>query len=80
LKLLCTLLTNKALGRAVSPSPDAPAAPTWKQVEATQRTPKERTPSGFYNGSDGMTIADYFAIGVLIALTLWVAAQLLRQS
>jgi len=27
-----------------------------------------------------MTIADYFAIGVLIALTLWVAAQLLRQS
>jgi len=27
-----------------------------------------------------MTIADYFAIGVLIALTLWVAARLLRQS
>jgi len=27
-----------------------------------------------------MTIADYFAIGVLIVLTLWVAARLLRLS
>jgi hypothetical protein len=28
--------------------------------------------------SDAMTIADYFAIGVLIALALWGAARLLR--
>jgi hypothetical protein len=35
---------------------------------------------GSYNGCNAMTIADYFAIGVLIILALWGVARLIRRA
>jgi hypothetical protein len=42
--------------------------------------PEKHASSAFYNGCDAMTIADYFAIGVLIVLTLWGATRLFRPG
>jgi hypothetical protein len=40
-------------------------------------TPKKYASSGFYNGCDAMTIADYFAIGVLIVSIGWAGRRFL---
>jgi hypothetical protein len=37
-------------------------------------------PSGFCNGRDAVTIADYFAIAVLVALIIRAAARVYLES
>ena len=72
LNLFCAPTPNKALGRVASPSPRTPAL--RPSVEATQRTPKDRS-FGVLIGAMQMTIADYFAIGVLMVLVGWAVAH-----